>query len=89
LLCAPITKATFCGHDHVNNAILEYKGINLVYGNSIDYLAYWQIDKQGSQRGAVVLDIAEDGTQKYRTGFPGFSFQGSLWPECILCGKEF
>lgn len=58
------TDSVFCGHDHLNNTILNYKGIDLVYGYSIDYLAYWQIDKQGSQRGAVVLDIAEDGTQK-------------------------
>ena len=58
------TDRVFCGHDHLNNTILNYKGIDLVYGYSIDYLAYWQIDKQGSQRGAVVLDIAEDGTQK-------------------------
>lgn len=57
------TDSVFCGHDHLNNTILNYKGIDLVYGYSIDYLAYWQIDKQGSQRGAVVLDIAEDGTQ--------------------------
>ena len=56
------TDSVFCGHDHLNNTILNYKGIDLIYGYSIDYLAYWQIDKQGSQRGAVVLDIAEDGT---------------------------
>lgn len=57
------TDSIFFGHDHLNNTILNYKGIDLVYGYSIDYLAYSGIDKQGSQRGCVVLDIAEDGTQ--------------------------
>lgn len=57
------TDSVFCGHDHLNNTILNYKGIDLVYGYSIDYLAYSGIDKQGSQRGCVVLDIAPDGTQ--------------------------
>ena len=58
------TDSVFCGHDHLNNTILNYKGIDLVYSYSIDYLAYSGIDKQGSQRGCVVLDIASDGTQK-------------------------
>lgn len=57
------TDSVFFGHDHLNNAILNYKGIDLVYGYSIDYLAYSGIDKQGSQRGCVVLDINEDGAQ--------------------------
>lgn len=58
------TDSVFCGHDHLNNTILNYKGIDLVYGYSVDYLAYSGIDKQGSQRGCVVLDISPDGTQK-------------------------
>ena len=33
------TKAVFCGHDHYNNMSLEYQGIRLTYGMSIDYLA--------------------------------------------------
>ncbi len=55
------TKAFFVGHDHINNAIVEYKGINLVYGNSIDYLAYSGIDKQGSQRGCTIINLTQDG----------------------------
>ena len=35
----------------IAGVVVEYKGINLVYGLSIDYLAYGGIDKQGSQRG--------------------------------------
>ena len=55
------TKGVFCGHDHINNAILEYKGINLVYGMSIDYLAYPELNDQGSQRGCTVIELGEDG----------------------------
>ncbi len=57
------TDSIFCGHDHLNNTILNYKGIDLIYGYSIDYLAYSKIDQQGAQRGCVVIDISQDGTQ--------------------------
>lgn len=53
---------TFCGHDHVNNLSLEYKGIRLTYGMSIDYLAYWNISKLGSQRGCTMITVKPDGT---------------------------
>lgn len=56
------TKGIFCGHDHINNAILEYKGIKLVYGMSIDYLAYTDLIKKGAQRGCTVIDLSQDGT---------------------------
>ncbi len=57
------TKATFCGHDHVNNAILNYKGVDLVYGMSIDYLAYVNpvTNDMGPQRGCTVLIAEADG----------------------------
>ncbi len=55
------TKGTFCGHDHVNNAILEYKGIKLVYGMSIDYLAYSNLKSEGAQRGCTVINLTQDG----------------------------
>ena len=55
------TKGIFVGHDHVNNARLEYKGIQLVYGMSVDYLAYIGIDKKGAQRGCTVISLSEDG----------------------------
>ena len=55
------TKAVFCGHDHINNAILEYKGINLVYGMSIDYLAYTDLNEKGAQRGCTVIELNADG----------------------------
>ena len=53
------TSGLFCGHDHINNAILEYKGVKLVYGMSIDYLAYVDpnLNELGSQRGCTVITL--------------------------------
>lgn len=56
------TKWVFCGHDHVNNVSLEYKGVRLTYGMSIDYLAYIGIAKEEIQRGATIIDVMRDGT---------------------------
>ena len=56
------TKAVFCGHDHYNNFSVEYKGIRLTYGMSVDYLAYPGIYKEGSQRGCTVITFAPDGS---------------------------
>lgn len=55
------TKGIFVGHDHINNAVLEYKGVKLVYGNSIDYLAYSGIDSEGAQRGCTLITLSQDG----------------------------
>ncbi len=56
------TKAVFCGHDHKNNFSLDYKGIRLTYGMSVDYLAYPGIYKLGSQRGCTVISYTPDGS---------------------------
>lgn len=56
------TDSVFCGHDHLNNFSLNYKGIDLTYGMSIDYLAYVGISKLGTQRGCGVLMIDTDGS---------------------------
>lgn len=56
------TQAIFCGHDHLNNFSVEYKGIRLTYGLSIDYLAYWGIVKQTAQRGGTVITVSPDGS---------------------------
>lgn len=56
------TKGIFCGHDHLNNFSLEYKGIRLTYGYSIDYLAYSGISKKGSQRGCTLITVSPDGS---------------------------
>ena len=59
------TDSVFCGHDHLNNFSLNYKGIDLAYSLSVDYLAYVGISKLGTQRGCTVINIAVDGTADY------------------------
>lgn len=59
------TDTVFSGHDHVNNISITYKGIDLVYSPSVDYLAYIGIYKLGSQRGCTVLKYAPDGSITY------------------------
>jgi len=59
------TKGVFCGHDHLNNFSLDYKGIRLTYGMSVDYLAYPGIYKKGAQRGCTVIEIQPDGSFDY------------------------
>ncbi len=54
------TKAMFCGHDHYNNMSLEYEGIRLTYGMSIDYLAMPGIDKDTDQRGGTLITCHKD-----------------------------
>lgn len=56
------TRAIFCGHDHYNNQSLEYKGIRLTYGYSIDYLAMPGIEDDTEQRGATLITVKKDGT---------------------------
>lgn len=56
------TQGMFCGHDHLNNFSIDYKGVRLTYGYSIDYLAYSGIMKFGLQRGCTIIDIAPDGS---------------------------
>ena len=56
------TTGFFCGHDHYNNASLEYKGIRLTYGMSIDYLAMPGIEYETKQRGAELITLHPDGT---------------------------
>ncbi|WP_216697349.1 metallophosphoesterase family protein [Anaerostipes faecalis] len=54
------TKAFFCGHDHYNNMSLEYKGIRLTYGMSIDYLAMPGIENDTKQRGGTLITVHKD-----------------------------
>lgn len=54
------TKAMFCGHDHYNNMSLEYRGVRLTYGMSIDYLAMPGIEKSEKQRGGTLITIYEN-----------------------------
>ena len=56
------TKGIFYGHDHLNNIVLKYKDVILSYGYSIDYFAYSDIDKIGSQRGCSIITCSSDGS---------------------------
>lgn len=56
------TTGFFCGHDHYNNISLEYKGIRLTYGMSIDYLAMPGIARDTKQRGGTLITVHDDGT---------------------------
>ncbi len=61
-------KGFFVGHDHLNTLSIDYRGMRMTYGMSIDYIAYvgWlgQIPtaKCRTQRGGTVVDINEDGS---------------------------
>lgn len=55
------TQGIFVGHDHVNNYSLDYKGMRLTYGLSVDYLAYKDIDKKGDYRGCTMITTYPDG----------------------------
>lgn len=56
------TQGFFCGHDHLNTYSIDYEGIRLTYANSIDYLAYFKIDKYGAQRGCTMIKVSPDGS---------------------------
>lgn len=56
------TQGIFCGHDHLNNFSLDYKGVRLTYGMSVDYLAYIGLYKQGAQRGCTIIKTSTDGS---------------------------
>ena len=55
------TKVLFFGHDHLNNFVINYKGVTLAYGLSIDYLAYSDIDTLGYQRGCTIITCNPNG----------------------------
>ena len=56
-----VIKWMFCGHDHLNTLSLIYKGIQMTYGMSIDYLGYKHIDKSYIQRGGTLITRRADG----------------------------
>jgi len=56
------TQGMLFGHDHLNNLSLNYKGVRLTYGYTVDYLAYTGIMKYGAQRGCTVITVSPDGS---------------------------
>ena len=59
------TQAMFFGHDHLNSFAVNYKGVDMIYGYSIDYLAYPGIAKYGVQRGCTMVTINTDGSYSF------------------------
>lgn len=55
------TDGVFCGHDHLNDFSVEYQGVRLTYGNSIDYITYDDIASKEEQRGGTLISIKDDG----------------------------
>lgn len=87
-------EAAFCGHDHVNNAVVLYKGVMLCYGYSVDNEAYGNdIRYVGSQRGATVVTVSPDGSfsQQHKNAYLDYGCStdefvevdplGNLYPE--------
>ena len=58
-------EACFCGHDHVNNVFVRYRGVLLGYNYSIDNLAYTGLDSVGAQRGCTVFTLESGGAWSY------------------------
>lgn len=56
------TRGIFFGHDHLNNFTMLYKGIQLTYDYTVDYLAYVGINKYGTQRGCTMITTKPDGS---------------------------
>ncbi|MCR5073467.1 MAG: metallophosphoesterase [Clostridiales bacterium] len=59
-------EACFCGHDHVNSAVVRYKGVILGYGLSLDNNAYKDIWNYGLQRGCTVFTLKDGGGWSYQ-----------------------
>lgn len=54
-------EAIFSGHDHLNNAVVLYRGVMLNYSYSVDNIAYGnEISNSGLQRGASVITLHPD-----------------------------
>lgn len=58
------TTGIFCGHNHLNNFSIEYEGVRLTYGMSIDYLATPGIARMTEQRGGTLITIHDDGSSE-------------------------
>ncbi len=54
------TKGVFCGHDHLNDFSIEYRGVRLTYGKSIDCLLYAK--NLSGHRGGTLIKLDFDGS---------------------------
>lgn len=81
-----VLEACYCGHDHVNNAYVNYRGVDLCYGYSVDNLAYTDINYSGLQRGATIITIKKDGTRKtkYKNAYKDYGVQSDEFVDVYL-----
>ena len=85
-------EAIFCGHDHVNDAVLTYKGVLLSYGYSLDNEAYGdKIMYSGLQRGATVITVNEDGSfsQQHKNAYLDYGIDQNKFVEVYLDRKLY
>ena len=75
-----VLEACYCGHDHVNNAAVNYRGVDLCYCYSIDNLAYEGLAHSGLQRGATIITISPDGkrTTEYKNAYNDYGLPTDL-----------
>ena len=52
------TKTIVVGHDHINSAVVKYRGVVLAYGVKIGSGCYWD----PRLNGGTVLSVASDGS---------------------------
>lgn len=60
VLALKSTKGIFCGHDHLNDFSVEYKGVRFTYGQSIDCVLYAK--NLSEHKGGTELRISRNGT---------------------------
>jgi predicted MPP superfamily phosphohydrolase len=79
------TQAIFFAHDHRNNMVLNYKGIDLIYNYSVDYLALKGISKEKPQRGCTVITVNTGGTysQQHKNYYENY-YDNALYHEDIV-----
>lgn len=54
------TKGLYCGHDHLNDFSITYKGVRFTYGQGIDCILYAK--NLSEHKGATLLKIHADGS---------------------------
>ena len=66
------TTNVFCGHDHTNNAVVNYKGVMLAYGYSYDNEAYGHVNDFSVEFEGITLNYIQAsgyGSYSMRTKF--------------------
>ena len=56
------TKNIICGHNHINNWVVNYKGVNFIFGTKTGNGSYWEPEINGG----TVISIDESGVTSVR-----------------------